>query len=69
MASVRKFFWIITAIAGALAGLLFIGFVGTANGAPQEAAGAAIAIGTAIIPYVFARALDEISASKGDIRL
>jgi hypothetical protein len=52
-----KFLWLLTII-GCVAGLfvLFFTLVG-ASGAPQEAAGAAIAIAFAVIPYCLARSV------------
>ena len=53
--------WTITMLATCLAGaLLFFTFVG-ANGAPQEAAGAAIAVAICVIPYVFTRGCQAYS--------
>ena len=50
------FCWVVTGFAACIAGaLLFLTFK-TANGAPQEASGAAIALAICIIPYVFTRA-------------
>lgn len=53
--------WGCTATLGVFGGIILS--IGTlvANGAPQEAAVAAIAIGTAVIPYVIARSLDIMS--------
>jgi uncharacterized membrane protein YvbJ len=58
--TVAKVFWVITLLAVPLA--VFVGYVGVvqANGAPQEAAAAAIACAICIAPYVFARAVDEL---------
>ncbi len=52
-------FWLIT-IMGALFGgaILAVGFA-SANGAPQQAAAAALGIGCAVIPYCLARAISE----------
>ncbi|RRN54971.1 hypothetical protein EIM48_11970 [Pseudoxanthomonas sp. SGNA-20] len=57
----RTFFWVIAMLSCVLAGLILVLGVATANGAPQEAAFAAIAVGVAVIPYCFARAISEIS--------
>lgn len=54
-------FWIIALISSIIAGLVFVVIVSTAKGAPQEAAGAAIALCIAVIPYVLARAVSELS--------
>jgi hypothetical protein len=55
-----KVLWVVVAIASVLGGLTLFLTVGDANGAPQEAAGAAIAVALAVIPYCFARALSEL---------
>lgn len=57
---VPRLFWCVSLIATCVAG--FVGFVTivSANGAPQEASGAALACTIAFLPYAFARALDEI---------
>jgi hypothetical protein len=56
----KIFFWIITILACIVAGLLFFMTVTSSNGAPQEAAGAAMACAIAIIPYVLARAVEKL---------
>ena len=55
-----KALWIIVAIASAFGALTLFLTIGSANGAPQEAAGSAMAVGLAVIPYCFARALSEL---------
>ena len=57
----RNVFWAF-ALLGALAGgaILVLGVM-EANGAPQQAAAAAIGGAVAIIPYVLARAVSELS--------
>jgi len=58
------FSWVITLIATCVA-LIDLGItISTSNGAPQQAAGAAIACATCIIPYVFTRAIEGIKADK-----
>jgi hypothetical protein len=59
----KVFFWIITILACIVAGFLFVVTVSQSNGAPQEAAGAAMACALAIIPYVFARAIEKLSGT------
>jgi hypothetical protein len=54
---------VLTILAAFAAGLVLVFGVGGANGAPQEAAAAAIAVGIAVIPYVGMRAFD---ASRGE---
>lgn len=54
-----RIWWQLTQL-GSVVGALLLGFgVAGANGAPQEAAVAAVAIGCAVIPYCMARAVDE----------
>jgi hypothetical protein len=55
----KKFLWVITMLGSALGGLIGLAGVITANGAPQQAAAAAIGVGCAVIPYCFARAAQE----------
>jgi hypothetical protein len=50
-----RFCAVVTLIATAIAALMLFGTLIGANGAPQEAAGAAIAIAICIIPYVHTR--------------
>lgn len=52
-----KLCWMLTLLAACAAGLQ-LGFTFVAStSAPQQAAGAAIAIGLAVIPYVFTRCI------------
>ncbi len=55
--------WSIVPLIGSILGalVLIFGVLG-AEGAPQEAAAAAIGIGLAAIPHVFARAISELQA-------
>jgi hypothetical protein len=57
----RRFFWFVSALTALFGGAigLFGGLV--ANGAPQQAAAAAMGCVIVIAPYVFARAVDELS--------
>ncbi|MCW5648369.1 MAG: hypothetical protein KIS62_01350 [Ramlibacter sp.] len=57
--------YIVTLISSAIGGLVLIfGSVG-AKSSPQEAAAAAIGIGLAVIPYVFARCV-QISRDRAE---
>jgi hypothetical protein len=58
---VATFFWVISMLASILGGLIGVGGSLLANGAPQEAAAAAIGCIVVIAPYVFARAVDELT--------
>ena len=57
--------WIITIIGSAIGFLILITTLFGSTGAPQEAAGAAIAVAFSVIPYCLARALSEIGP-KGE---
>ena len=50
-------FWLIALLGSLVGGLIMVVTLSSSNGAPQEAAGAAIAVGFAVIPYCFARCL------------
>jgi len=59
----RKFLWLVSIFCTLIAGFVAIVAITTANGAPQEAAGAAIALNIAIIPYCLARAFSEFRSN------
>jgi len=57
----KRILWALSLL-GALAGGLFaVVTIPLASGAPQEAAGAAMACALAIVPYVLARSWEEVS--------
>ena len=56
--------WVLVALAALGASGLLVFGVMVAQGSPQEAAIAAIAVGCAVIPYVFVRAVAEIGAER-----
>ena len=56
-----KFFWVIAIIGAVLGGLQLFASMPTPNGAPQQAAGAAMGCAMAIVPYVIARAVEELT--------
>lgn len=62
MAGFVKFCWAVTATSASFGGLYFFVTLTLANGAPQEASGAAGALAFAIIPYVFTRAIAGLAA-------
>ena len=64
-------YWHICTILGALGAALELLSVQTTSGisAPQEAAGAAIAVAMVVIPYCFARALVAMSTSGEEKRM
>jgi len=55
----KKILWAITAIGAILGALTAVGGVMAANGAPQEAAAAAVGVAFAVIPYCLAKAVSE----------
>lgn len=59
-----KAVWIVTAVLAVLSFLTFLGTIGGLEGAPQEAALAAVCMAFVVIPYVFARALESLAALK-----
>ena len=58
--SVRKFHWLLSVIAILFAGYSGLEILRGAQTAPAQAASAAIALMIAIVPYLFARAVDEL---------
>ena len=59
------FLWALAIVGAIIGATTFIGTAMTADSAPKEAAGAAMALGFAVIPYCFARACSEISGNSG----
>jgi hypothetical protein len=57
-----KICWVITGIASTAGLVELFSTLGEANGAPQQAAGAGIAIACAAIPYIFTRCIEGIGA-------
>lgn len=58
------FCWLVTLLATIAAVFVFVETLSLAKGAPQEAAGAAMAMTIAIIPYIFTRAIEGILMGK-----
>lgn len=58
---VSRGLWFLAACGVAVGGFILVTALLGSNGAPQEAAGAALGCGFAILPYVLARAFDEIT--------
>jgi hypothetical protein len=56
-----KLYWKIAMISSCIGSVVFVLLNVAANGAPQQAAGSAMAIGLAVIPYVLARAVQELN--------
>jgi hypothetical protein len=66
----RAFCWSVTILSCAIAAyFLFDALLGGGKSAPQQAAEAAIALGFAIIPYCFTRAIEGLvfDSSRSDI--
>lgn len=59
-----KFLWILTILGALLGGVVLVLGVAVAQGAPGEAAAAAMAVALAVITYCLARAAQEMGASK-----
>ncbi len=64
-----RFIWILPLVGSLIAGLEFFDSLISATSAPQQAAGAAMAMSWAVLPYVFARAAEglfsDASAARG----
>jgi len=58
------FCWVLTIIGAVLGGEVLFATFASAKGAPQEAAGAALAVALVVLPYCFARACSEFSALR-----
>ena len=58
---IRQLLWAMTAIGSIIGALILTAGLLTAKGAPQQAAAASIALCWAVLPYVFARAVDEVN--------
>lgn len=56
-------FYLLPILGSLIGGIQFFGTMLGASSAPQQAAGMAMAMGWCILPYVFARSLDELSKS------
>lgn len=56
--------WLLVLLGAGLGGLELYDVVRTATGAPQQAAGAAMAMALAVIPYVVARAIMAIAQER-----
>jgi hypothetical protein len=53
--------WILPLLGSLIAGFEFLDTLTAATSAPQQAAGAAMAMCWAVLPYVFARAVEGLS--------
>lgn len=59
-----QFLWACTLVASILAALVLGAVLVSATGAPQQAAGAAVALCVAAIPYIFTRAIEGIGQAS-----
>lgn len=64
----KTFCWVVTIVCCIIAGIVLLTTSIGSNGAPQQAAGAAIAAALAVIPYVFSRAIAELTAPEKPIQ-
>lgn len=62
---IRRLFYLAAWLSAFWGFTILIDTVSRAESAPQEASGAAIALGVTAIPYCFARAYDEMTRDKG----
>jgi hypothetical protein len=60
----KTFCWIVTILSCVIAGIQLFDTLLRSQSAPQQAAGAGLAIAIAVIPYVFSRAVSELSGEK-----
>ena len=56
-----RFLWLLPLFGSLIGGLFLVDAMLDSAGAPQQAAGAAIAVGFAALPYIFVRAADELN--------
>ncbi len=61
----KDFFWIVALVGAALGGLVVLWTLNAAGSAPQEAAGFAMGLALAAIPYCLARAVEKLSGRGG----
>lgn len=59
-----KFIWIMPIIGALMGSLTFLATLGLADSAPKEAAGYAMAMALAVIPYVLAKAIYTMGTTK-----
>jgi len=56
-----KFMYVLTIVGVLIAAFQFYATMTSSNGAPQQAAGAAMSLCWVVIPYVLARAVEKLS--------
>ena len=57
---IETLLWIVTILGSILGVVILIGTLLSADGAPQQASGAAVSVALAVIPYCVARAVTEL---------
>lgn len=64
----RRLLWVLVILGVLAGGFVLFATMAMAKGAPQEAAGAALAVALAVLPYCLARAVGELSAINTEER-
>ena len=64
MKNLKTILWIVVALCAAYGMIEYFNMMSNAQSAPQQAAGAAMAMAVAVIPYVFVRAISKIEITK-----
>ena len=67
MSSMIQLFYALTVLGTLIGGYEFLSMLSNAESAPQQAAGAAMAIGWALIPYILARSCHEVERLKREM--
>lgn len=62
----RRFLWVLVILGSLAGGLVLVATMTFAQGAPQEAAGAALAVALAVLPYCLARAGDSFAQMNAE---
>lgn len=60
----RAFCWILTMLGCVIGGIVLVTTLASSTGAPQEAAGGAVAVAFGALPYFFTRALEALSDGR-----
>ena len=64
-----KFLWVVTLLSSIGGGLVILLTLATSKGAPQEAAGYAMACALCVVPYVFTRAAQALSRTDPKVHV
>jgi hypothetical protein len=65
----RKIIWLLPLLGALAGGFIILATMGLSKGAPQEAAGYAMACAFAVVPYVLARSFAAMSDNDAHIEL